>query len=152
EEAFKTLGEAVGRRRQKLDQAPQDAHNRRALAKHYLFLAHLEREAGRLEESAAAVQKQVDLWPKDADELFAGARGFAQTAAAAGKAAKPSDADRYADRAVAVLRRAVAAGFRSAAQARSDAAFAVLRPREDFRKLVAEMDKAAGSNEDGAGR
>jgi hypothetical protein len=42
---------------------------------------------------------------------------------------------------VAALRRAVAAGFRDAGRARKDDALDVLRKREDFQKLLAEMGR-----------
>jgi tetratricopeptide (TPR) repeat protein len=48
----------------------------------------------------------------------------------------------YADRAVALLRRAVEAGYRDAAHMRKDPDLDALRGREDFQKLLAELAPA----------
>jgi hypothetical protein len=45
----------------------------------------------------------------------------------------------YADRAVALLREAVAQGYRDAAALHKDARLDALRSRDDFRRLLAEL-------------
>jgi tetratricopeptide (TPR) repeat protein len=50
-------------------------------------------------------------------------------------------AQRYADQAVALLRRAVARGYKNVAQMRGDPELKPLRDREDFQKLLAEFEK-----------
>jgi hypothetical protein len=45
-----------------------------------------------------------------------------------------------ADKAMEVLRRAVAAGFRDVAHMRTDTDLDALRGREDFKKLMAELE------------
>jgi hypothetical protein len=52
-------------------------------------------------------------------------------------AAKESDAE--ADRAMAWLKQAVAAGYRDAADMAQDKALDVLRDRDDFKKLLAAL-------------
>jgi hypothetical protein len=48
--------------------------------------------------------------------------------------------EQYADRAVALLRQAVAAGWKDAAHMKKDQDLAPLRDREDFQKLLAELE------------
>jgi tetratricopeptide (TPR) repeat protein len=136
EEARATVAEAVAQERQALAAAPQDGRYRRRLASHYVTLAILERRLGRLDAAAAVAEGRMKLYPADAGDLFYDtARDLAMTAAAAQGAAR----ERYAGRAVAALRRAVAAGFRDAERARNDNALDVLRQRKDFRKLLQEV-------------
>lgn len=49
----------------------------------------------------------------------------------------------YADEAVALLRAAAERGFRDAARIRADQRFAPLRDREDFRKLLSDLERPA---------
>jgi mannose/cellobiose epimerase-like protein (N-acyl-D-glucosamine 2-epimerase family) len=81
----------------------------------------------------------MELYPDSPGDLYDAACGMARTAAAA----KPGEEARrrYGDRAVAVLRRAVAAGFHEAERARKDPALEALRERDDFRKLLADMER-----------
>jgi hypothetical protein len=46
-----------------------------------------------------------------------------------------------ADQAMASLRKAISAGYRNAADYRTDAALDSLRKREDFKKLIEELEK-----------
>jgi hypothetical protein len=48
---------------------------------------------------------------------------------------------KYAERAVALLRQAVAKGFRDANGMKNDDDLKPLRPRDDFQKLLREMQK-----------
>jgi serine/threonine protein kinase len=138
EEARATVAEAVAQERQALAAAPQDGRYRRRLASYCITQASLERKLGRLDGAAAAAEERMKLYPEGAADLFYDvARDLAMTAAAAqGEAQGP-----YAGRAVAALRRAVAAGFRNAERARKDDALDVLRKREDFQTLLAEMER-----------
>jgi hypothetical protein len=51
------------------------------------------------------------------------------------------EAKAEADQAMASLRKAVNAGYRIAAELRTDSAFDPLRSREDFQKLTEELEK-----------
>ena len=72
---------------------------------------------------------------------------FAQSSAAAGNDGKLAPADRnglkaqYADRAMEFLRQAAARGFQNAPGMSSDPDLAPLRSREDFQKLVQEVEQ-----------
>jgi serine/threonine protein kinase len=82
--------------------------------------------------------------PADAGSLYEAACCRAVTASLQAKAKGP-DAARLAkedaDKAMAWLARAVAAGFKDAAHMKKDTDLDFLRDREDFKKLVAELDK-----------
>jgi tetratricopeptide (TPR) repeat protein len=72
---------------------------------------------------------------------------FALSSAAAEKDSNLSPADRtrlkaqYADRAIEFLRQAVSKGYQNAASLKTDPDLAALRSREDFKKLVQEVEQ-----------
>jgi hypothetical protein len=70
-----------------------------------------------------------------AADAYGSARAFAGCLPADGR----DDTLRFADRAMGVLRRAVAAGFRDAARIRDDRDLAPLRDRADFRMLLMDL-------------
>jgi tetratricopeptide (TPR) repeat protein len=73
-----------------------------------------------------------------AETLYYAACAYGMAVTAAGKGAEA--ADRYAERAVDLLRQAVAKGFRDWATFKRNPAFKSLESREDFKKLVAELE------------
>jgi hypothetical protein len=60
-----------------------------------------------------------------------------------GAGVSATDGKAEADRAMALLRKAVDLGFRNAAFFRTDTALDSLRDRDDFKKLLAELDRKA---------
>jgi hypothetical protein len=82
--------------------------------------------------------------PTDADAKYNAACCRALTAALEAKGKDP-DATRLAkddaDKAMTWLTKAVAAGYADAANLKKDTDFDFLRDREDFQKIVAELDK-----------
>ena len=80
----------------------------------------------------------------DADSLYAAAR-FQAVAAAVQVKTPGADAARLAkddaDRAMQWLHKAVQAGYKDAAHMKSDADLDALREREDFKELLAELQK-----------
>ncbi len=99
---------------------------------------------------AAGCRATAEMWEKlgrgDAESLFRAAQMRALTAAASRKdpklplAVAGRLAKEEADRAMGWLRRAVAAGFRDAAQIRQHDDLEALREREDFRQLLARLE------------
>jgi hypothetical protein len=55
-------------------------------------------------------------------------------------------AEAYTEQALALLRQAVAAGFKDAEQLKKDRGFEPLRPLEPFQKIVADLESKAGAN------
>lgn len=85
----------------------------------------------------------MKLYPDHPQELFRSARDWSLLAnrVARGKPeltlAEQKHRDKYAQLALDTLRRAVERGFHDKAKLEKDAAFELLRPREDFQKLLA---------------
>jgi tetratricopeptide (TPR) repeat protein len=107
-----------------------------------LRLRHFERS-----KDPAGCRQTAAMWEKlnrtDADSLYIAACVRAVTAAVLG-AADPSpagakQADAEADRAMAWLKQAVAAGYKDLANMQKDKDLDALRQREDFKKLMAEL-------------
>jgi tetratricopeptide (TPR) repeat protein len=93
---------------------------------------------------AAGCRATAVMWDKlnraDAEGLYTAARFRAVTAAALRANGKREDAAAEADRAMASLKQAIAAGYRGAAQIAKDPDLGALRDREDFKRLVAELE------------
>jgi serine/threonine protein kinase/tetratricopeptide (TPR) repeat protein len=105
-------------------------------------LRHFEKR-----NDAADCRTTAELWEQfrrtDAESLYSAACWRAVTAAVQAKT-PGADAARLAgedaDRAMAWLKQAVAAGYKDAAQVRDDRDLEALRGREDFKKLLAELE------------
>ena len=99
-------------------------------------------------QDAAGCRATAEMWerrsPKAAGELY-NAACFRAVAAAAQAEKKGEESARLAkedaDKAMAWLQKAVAAGYTDAAHMKKDADLDFLRDREDFQKLLAELDK-----------
>jgi hypothetical protein len=106
-------------------------------------------ELGRGGAAVAAARQAIELFEKrngtDASSLYNAACYRAVTAAAirasdqSAQGAKEADAE--ADRAMAWLKQAVAAGWRNAAHLAADHDLDALRARDDFKALVAELER-----------
>jgi serine/threonine protein kinase/tetratricopeptide (TPR) repeat protein len=100
---------------------------------------------------ATGCRQTAEMWENlkrtDADSLYSAARMRAVTAAVLRAADKSSEGGGQADRAMAWLRQAVAAGYKNAAQAKQDKDLDALRDRGDFTKLVTAWE--AGPPEKG---
>jgi tetratricopeptide (TPR) repeat protein len=102
-----------------------------------LRLRHFEKT-----RDAAGCRQTAELWESlkrtDADSLYTAARLRAVTAAVLRQADK-SQADTEADRAMAWLKQAIAAGYRHVADMKQDRDLDALRDRADFTKLVTTL-------------
>jgi hypothetical protein len=108
-----------------------------------LRLRHFEKA-----QDAAGCRATAEMWEKlqrtDADSLYSAARYRAVTAKVL-RATDPSpgaakEADAEADRAMAWIQKAVAAGYKDVAIVKKDADLDALRDRADFRTLVSELE------------
>src|SRR5262245_61766931 len=99
-------------------------------------------------KDAAGCWQTAEMWENlkraDADSLFNAARMRAVTAAVLRKADKTPEgskqAEAEADRAMAWLKQAVAAGYKNAAHLKQNMGLDALRDRADFTKLVTMLD------------
>jgi serine/threonine protein kinase/tetratricopeptide (TPR) repeat protein len=107
-------------------------------------LRHFEKS-----KDAAGCRATAEMWEKlnraDADRLYTAARFRAVTAAVIRgtdlkSVLRTKDAEPEADRAMAWLTQAVAAGYKNAAHMKEDKDLDALRDRVDFKKLVAGLD------------
>jgi hypothetical protein len=114
-------------------------------------LGLLDHAAGRFAEAAATTRRAIELY-EDVPKLwnlwvFELACCRAMQAGLAGKdgsgvpaAAGPAEADKAMD----LLRKAVADGYRGLYDLRTDAGLDPLRQRDDFHKLLAELETKSG--------
>jgi serine/threonine-protein kinase len=86
------------------------------------------------DEALAAIVEREKLWPDNGKQLVVVAEDYAHLA----RLAPPHDS-KASDRAIAVLRQAVSAGFHDETRLREDQAFAVLRGRTDFQQILVEL-------------
>jgi serine/threonine-protein kinase len=136
-EARPFVVQAVEQQQRAIKKAPKNERYRFLLSNHFAFLTHLERHLGHLDAAADWTQQRLALRRADPAELYAIARDFAKTAAAAQDAKQEKTVARCADLALDALRLAVKAGYRDLERLRTDAALEILRPRDDFQKLLA---------------
>jgi serine/threonine protein kinase len=99
---------------------------------------------------AAGCRQTAEMWEQvlraDADGLYTATRMRAVTAAVCRMADKSGQAEAEADRAVAWLRQAVAAGYADGARLKQDSDLDALRERPDFTKLVAVLQARPPAN------
>ncbi len=104
------------------------------------------RAAGEQEAALAELRAAVGLWERqrstDPRSLYNAACSHALTAAILASGAKGVPAREAADRSVALLQRAVRAGYHDAAGPGRDKDLDALRDREDFKKLLADLQAA----------
>lgn len=95
---------------------------------------------GRTEDAVAMLEKAGVGVTGDASTLYDAACMYAIISAST---ARPGEGERYALRAIALLREAVAKGWKNSIHTVSDGDLAALLDRPDFRSLLAEMAKLA---------
>jgi serine/threonine protein kinase/tetratricopeptide (TPR) repeat protein len=108
-----------------------------------LLALHRPAEAAAVIRQAAAIREQPSTDPRslyNAACFRAVAAGMLRAADTSPSAAKEADVE--ADRAMAWLQQAVAAGYKDATHIKQDNDLDSLRAREDFKKLVAELGRA----------
>jgi serine/threonine-protein kinase len=100
--------------------------------------------AGRPTQATAAIEELLRSGNADAGTLYDAACVYAVAAAHAEKQSPPHTnslrAEQYARRAVALLRQAVAKGYRDSAHLKKDPDLDPLQPRADFQQLLGELD------------
>jgi hypothetical protein len=96
-------------------------------------------QSGELSRATAEAEDLVKTGPADAAFLYNTACVFSTSC---GKCEDAAVAERYAIRAVALLRQAVARGWMEVAHMQNDPDLDSLRKREDFKTLIAELEAA----------
>jgi serine/threonine-protein kinase len=141
-EGMEAAREAVAENRIAFAGAPRVAGFRRYLANSLGRVSDLSLRTGNAVEAVAAAKEHRDLYPDDGTQLYGCASEFAR---AADLKCKETDgaagAREYEELALDTLGRAVRANFKDAARLRKDAAWAKLRDRPEFEKILAECGK-----------
>src|SRR5262249_45322449 len=94
-------------------------------------------QLGQDQQATTEVEAVLQAGPPTADRLYDAACVFALSA---GKAGDPAVQERYAARAVALLRDAVAKGYNKVAHLKKDSDLDALRQRADFQQLLADLE------------
>jgi serine/threonine-protein kinase len=141
-EGLEAARAAVAENRIAFTGAPRVVSFRRYLANSLGRLSDLSVRSGNTVEAVAAAKERRDLYPDDGAQLYACASDFARAADLQRKETDGAAAVReYEDLALETLERAVHANFKDAARLRKDAAWANLRGRPEFQKILAECGK-----------
>lgn len=99
-------------------------------------------------EAAATAEELVQAAVQPSDDYYNASCILSRCVPLAAKDAKLPEAKRkelsrrYADRALELLKQAVAKGWKDAAHMKKDTDFDPLRQRDDFKQLIAELEKA----------
>jgi serine/threonine-protein kinase len=120
-----------------LDREPRLLEAGQFLCHAKLGLALAQVQTGQPDRAVATAEELARSPQANLEVVYNCACVYAQAAAAV---KDPDAIERYAARAVALLREAVARGFRNAAHLRLDSDLTPLRKRDDFRKVLAELD------------
>jgi hypothetical protein len=145
-EAQKAYHDAIAQHTTLLKTLPQVGEYRTRLSGHYQGLAALQRQ---LQDHTAAVETLLErrkLWPHNPAELFAVARELASCILLVGQnkadlaPAEQAERKRYVGLAMETLRQAVVEGYKDAAHMKQDPDLDPLRQRDDFQKLLAELE------------
>jgi hypothetical protein len=146
------LEKAIEHQRRAFEGAPHIMQFRRFLSNNYQNLALFQRKQGRPAESAAAIKERQKPWPDCPRELYLVSREFAANIPLVGvnkdklTEAEEAERRRYGDWAMEALRQAAAKGFHNVSDLKKYPQMAPLRDREDFQKLVRELEERQKSS------
>ncbi len=113
---------------------------RQTSAFNWTTLAEAEKRLGHTRAAADALRERVKLWPDDPRELFRTARDLMLVAQRVGRDDEEERRGYHAE-SLALLRQAVAHGYRDVTRLQQDTALEPLRSEEGFRELVRELEK-----------
>ena len=140
EEAIAAYQRAIVEQRRAFEQIPDNSDCRQFLTNHYTNLARVQRELGRPAEACAAIVEASRLWPNDPKRLYDFAAELTLTATLIGE--ERAERSGYLDQAFALLRQAVARGYKDARQLQENQALAELRKRPEFQELLTGLSNS----------
>jgi eukaryotic-like serine/threonine-protein kinase len=138
-DALAAFTQAVENQRAAFRKAPQEVKYRRFLGMHYESLARVQRALNRPAEAAETATERQKLWPDDPTALYQSARELALCILLTG----PAELENLSAKAMDALRRAVGLGFNDLGRLQNDKDLNPLRPREDFIRLLKEVEEKA---------
>jgi serine/threonine-protein kinase len=142
DKAIPYLQRSLPIQRQSMDQKPGRYRFRELVGKTYGQLAVAYAALNNEAEAKAALDERRRLWTLQADGIFDMVIDLAKCVTVVGNskdkltAAEEAAKSRYADRAMATLREAIAAGYQDRERLRTETKLAPLRERDDFNKLL----------------
>jgi serine/threonine-protein kinase len=145
-EARQVLQRGIARQREALKARPQDQSYWQILNQLHGGLVFTLRKLGDHATLAALAEEHSQLFPGIRDEVYNAACFLSLAIPAVENDAQLPEAKRqelaqhYGDRAVALLREAVQRGFHNAEHMKNDPDLEPLRRREDFQKLLKELE------------
>jgi tetratricopeptide (TPR) repeat protein len=150
-EALPVCQEALAIRMKLCKDRPTHIFMRALLSESHCILGWVQRRAGQPAEAAAsfraarAIGEQLPTpTARNHFKLACCHASLAGMATEAGSGVTAEEAAAEAEKGMSALRQAVADGFNAVAQLQSDPFLDALRPREDFRKLVKEVEEKTG--------
>jgi serine/threonine protein kinase len=147
DEAIALYRRAIDAQRAALDAAPRHPTYRKFVARHYHDLEKTLLDLGKHAEAAEVATALPALLPSGGSEHVYAASVFLRCIKLARDDPAISEPDlapltkAYADKAMEMLRRAVANGYASASELKTAPWLDSLRQRADFQKLIAEVEK-----------
>jgi tetratricopeptide (TPR) repeat protein len=149
-EAFTALDAGLAIRQKLVKADPTNANYSSYLGYSYAFRGWALVRSGDPSKAAADLRRAVELWAKEAaadiETRFERSRALALLAGLGGEAnsgVTKDDAVAFADQAVAALRDAIEAGWNVPNELK-EPDFAALRGRDDFQKLLADVEAKSG--------
>jgi tetratricopeptide (TPR) repeat protein len=150
EDALAACQKALAVRQRLSDAQPAVTWMQEDLADCLSALGAVQRRAGQPSEAVASFRRAIALVERlptlsvrNHYNLCRYQALLAGVATEAGSGLKADDGAAAAERAMAALRQAVAAGYSNVAQLRTEGSLDALRPREDFRQLMKELEAHA---------
>jgi hypothetical protein len=148
-DARRIMEDALRQQRAAVELAPKQAVFRTTLCAYYLKLVDLLSEQDEYSAAAKAIGELAQIAAENWAELHKAAIALGRCMQLAAKDTKLPPAERakaiqtYGDQAMALLRRAVNHGFKESTLLKQAPEFAELRKRDDFKKLVADVEGKA---------
>jgi tetratricopeptide (TPR) repeat protein len=140
EEAIAAYQQAIVEQQRAFEQLSENNNCRQFLSNHHLMLGRVLRELGRPLQACAAFVEASRLWPNDPKRLYDFAAELTLTATLIGE--ERAERSGYLDQAFALLRQAVARGYKDARQLQENQALAELRKRPEFQELLTGLSNS----------
>jgi len=153
EKALVAYQQALPHQRRAFALAPYLIQARVFIRWHYLNLAQLQRELGRPAVAAATILEGKRYWEEDAAMLYTGACELTRCSGLVKRGQSDQEQAQcreFADKAIEMLRQALAHGFKDIHRLRNDSHLESLRTREDFLRLLSETERETGSDAGGS--
>jgi serine/threonine protein kinase len=157
EDALAACQKALAIRQRLSDAQPAVIWMREDLADSLSALGTVQRRAGQPSEAVASFRRAIALVERlptlsvrNHYNLGRYQALLAGLATESGSGLTAEEGVAAAERSMAALRQAVAAGYGNVAQLRTDASLDTLRPREEFRKLLRELEEKAAKAQEAA--